>query len=63
MLLWNGGLHKAPITENPHNILDVGTGTGIWAVDIAEKFPSAEVVGVDLRSVDILRVEGGRRHC
>ncbi|KAI5842829.1 S-adenosyl-L-methionine-dependent methyltransferase [Tricharina praecox] len=51
MLLWNGGLHKAPITENPHNILDVGTGTGIWAVDIAEKFPSAEVVGVDLSPI------------
>lgn len=30
-----GELHKAPV-ENPQNILDLGTGTGIWALDIAE---------------------------
>lgn len=26
-----GLLHLAPI-NNPHNILDLGTGTGIWAM-------------------------------
>jgi hypothetical protein len=30
----------APL-ESPHQILDVGTGTGIWAIDAAEQFPSA----------------------
>jgi ribosomal protein RSM22 (predicted rRNA methylase) len=30
----------API-ENPQTILDVGTGTGIWAIDAGEHFPSA----------------------
>lgn len=30
-----GELHKAPVT-NPQKILDLGTGTGIWALDIAE---------------------------
>ena len=28
--------------------MDVGTGTGIWAMDIAEQYPSAVVTGVDL---------------
>jgi methylase of polypeptide subunit release factors len=30
--------HRAPITRNysPPRILDLGTGTGIWAIDIAE---------------------------
>jgi methylase of polypeptide subunit release factors len=42
-------LHKAPIANDPQRILDVGTGTGIWAIDMADKYPSAEVLGVDLR--------------
>lgn len=28
MLLTEGQLHLAPISENPQNILDIGTGTG-----------------------------------
>ncbi|KAK1749537.1 S-adenosyl-L-methionine-dependent methyltransferase [Echria macrotheca] len=29
-------------------VLDVGTGIGIWAIDFADEFPQAEVVGTDL---------------
>ncbi|KAG8962454.1 hypothetical protein FRC00_009443 [Tulasnella sp. 408] len=29
-------------------VLDVGTGSGIWAVEMAKEFPSADVVGMDL---------------
>jgi ubiquinone/menaquinone biosynthesis C-methylase UbiE len=34
-----GHLHSAPIystTQDPLRILDVGCGTGIWAIDMAE---------------------------
>ncbi|KAL1869265.1 protein transport protein bet1 [Paecilomyces lecythidis] len=40
-------LFLSPIVE-PRRVLDLGTGTGIWAIDFADKFPDAEVVGVDL---------------
>ncbi|KAG8907423.1 hypothetical protein FRC01_007692 [Tulasnella sp. 417] len=29
-------------------VMDVGTGSGIWAVEMAKEFPSADVVGMDL---------------
>lgn len=50
-LLLNNRLHLAPIGESPQKILDLGTGTGIWAIDMADKYPSAEVTGADIAAV------------
>ena len=47
----NGELHLAPIGTNPQKVLDLGTGTGIWAIDFADMYPSAEVIGVDLSPI------------
>jgi methylase of polypeptide subunit release factors len=44
----SGRLHDAPIGKQPQRILDIGTGTGIWAIDMADTYPSAEVIGTDL---------------
>ncbi|KAL2824368.1 S-adenosyl-L-methionine-dependent methyltransferase [Aspergillus cavernicola] len=49
-LTLDGKLHLAPIS-NPQEILDVGTGTGIWAIDTADEYPSACVTGVDLSPI------------
>lgn len=40
----------API-ERPRMILDIGTGTGIWAIDMADDNPHAQVVGTDLSPI------------
>ncbi|CAG8982265.1 hypothetical protein HYALB_00004499 [Hymenoscyphus albidus] len=38
----------APIPAEPQSILDLGTGTGIWAINVADVYPSAEVLGLDI---------------
>ena len=50
-LCLNVKLHLAPIAETPRKILDLGTGTGIWAIDMAEKYPSAAVIGIVIAAV------------
>ena len=35
----------------PEKVLDIGTGTGCWAIDFAERYPGAEVVGNDLSPI------------
>jgi len=50
-LALGGGLCLAPIGDNPQRVLDLGTGTGIWAMDFADEHPSAEVLGTDLSPI------------
>ncbi|KAM0428955.1 hypothetical protein ACHAPT_006758 [Fusarium lateritium] len=50
-LLLGGKLFLAPFTKEPQRVLDLGTGTGIWAMDFADEYPSAEVIGTDLSPI------------
>ncbi|KAI9772567.1 MAG: hypothetical protein M1839_002449 [Geoglossum umbratile] len=43
-----GKLHLAPVGEHPMRVLDIGTGTGIWAIQMGDEYPSADILGVDL---------------
>ncbi|KAL8846140.1 MAG: hypothetical protein Q9198_011319, partial [Flavoplaca austrocitrina] len=49
-LMLGGGLLISDIHE-PQRILDVGTGTGIWAIDIADEYPEAQVIATDLSPI------------
>ena len=46
-IIYDGKLHLAPL-HTPHRVLDVGAGSGIWCIDFADIYPSAEIIGVDL---------------
>ena len=51
-LTLEGKLFLAPIDRKAlHNVLDIGTGTGIWAVEFADLYPEAKVTGTDLSAV------------
>jgi hypothetical protein len=32
----HGALHLAPIKDGLHDVLDIATGTGIWAIDFGK---------------------------
>ncbi|KAF9869852.1 hypothetical protein CkaCkLH20_12651 [Colletotrichum karsti] len=49
--LSDGKLFHAPIGNNPQKIIDLGTGTGIWALEVGDKYPGAEVIGADLSPI------------
>ncbi|KAL0936732.1 umta methyltransferase family protein [Colletotrichum truncatum] len=47
-----GKLFQAPLeAEKTRRILDIGTGTGIWSIDMGDKFPHAEIIGNDLSAI------------
>ena len=57
-----GALRLAVAGLTPARVLDVGTGTGVAAHALADWFPAADVVGVDLAAamIDEARRKGGR---
>jgi SAM-dependent methyltransferase len=50
-MIVGGELFISAIEGEPGRILDVGTGTGIWAIDIADQFPGSHVIGTDLSPI------------
>jgi methylase of polypeptide subunit release factors len=54
IMMLDNRLGLAPPNEpgvNVKRVLDVGTGTGIWAIDYADEHPDTQVVGVDLSPI------------
>lgn len=45
-----GNHYLAPIKPETDTILDVGTGTGIWPVEMSRIFPQAHIIGLDVSS-------------
>jgi len=50
----DGKLQLAPIetiSGGVRNVLDIGTGTGLWAIEFASMHPTATVIGTDLSPI------------
>jgi SAM-dependent methyltransferase len=43
----DGRLLNALVAEPVGRVLDIGTGSGVWAAEFAARHPTAEVVGID----------------
>ncbi|KAK4969250.1 hypothetical protein LTR66_011728 [Elasticomyces elasticus] len=51
-VLKGGKLHLAPLPpDRPLKILDVGCGSGIWAIQMAEVYPTATIMGMDVAPI------------
>lgn len=48
--IFNLELTTVPLLD-PRMILDVGTGTGEWAMGMAERYPACDVVGIDISPI------------
>ncbi|KAI1821870.1 S-adenosyl-L-methionine-dependent methyltransferase [Xylaria intraflava] len=46
-----GKLNLAPLPKRPRRVLDIATGTGIWAIEFASLYPDTEVIGSDLSPI------------
>ncbi|KAK3948610.1 S-adenosyl-L-methionine-dependent methyltransferase [Pseudoneurospora amorphoporcata] len=45
-------LYCAPLDKKRiQSVLDVGTGTGLWAIDFADEFPDVDVLGTDITPI------------
>ncbi|KAJ7076204.1 S-adenosyl-L-methionine-dependent methyltransferase [Mycena belliarum] len=59
---FGGELGPAPVTElAPRRILDLGCGSGAWAIQAARQFPEAEVVAVDITVLPDRELPGNMR--
>jgi SAM-dependent methyltransferase len=47
----NGKLYLSPISPAAKEVLDLGTGTGVWAIDFADEHPDCFVIGTDLSPI------------
>ncbi|KAK7951042.1 uncharacterized protein PG986_006770 [Apiospora aurea] len=55
LLTLEGKLYLSPI-DQVYNVLDICTGTGLWAISMAHQFPGARIIGNDLSPITPPRI-------
>ncbi|KAF2814278.1 putative Trans-aconitate 2-methyltransferase [Mytilinidion resinicola] len=49
-VLFKGKPHFAPL-KHPRKVMDIGTGSGKWAIEMGHKYPNCEITGTDLSPI------------
>ncbi|KAI0421440.1 S-adenosyl-L-methionine-dependent methyltransferase [Xylaria grammica] len=44
-------LFLAPMAEPPKKVMDLATGIGLWAIEMGDRFPDADILGLDLSPI------------
>ncbi|KAI1176458.1 S-adenosyl-L-methionine-dependent methyltransferase [Nemania sp. FL0916] len=52
----NGALTATRIPLNTERILDLGTGTGVWPLEMAVRYPQAQILGIDVSRIQKTQV-------
>ncbi|EEQ85946.1 TAM domain methyltransferase [Blastomyces dermatitidis ER-3] len=52
LIIYDGRLAKTKLPPTVSRILDVGTGTGDWALGMGEMYPDAEILAIDISVFD-----------
>lgn len=53
LLTLDGRLHTTQLPDDTRSILDIGCGTGAWALAMAAQWPRAQIVATDITLPDI----------
>jgi ubiquinone/menaquinone biosynthesis C-methylase UbiE len=51
LLALDDKLFMSPLKKDVEKCLDVGKGTGMWAIDFADSYPNCEVIGTDISPI------------
>ncbi|KAL3458002.1 S-adenosyl-L-methionine-dependent methyltransferase [Aspergillus heterothallicus] len=52
LILFDGKLTNVPLAKQSPRILDIGTGTGDWAIEISAEYPGATIIATDIGVFD-----------
>jgi hypothetical protein len=57
-LTFEGKLYLCPVGESRqlHRVLEVGTGTGLWAIEFGDEHPEVDILGIDLSPIQPILV-------
>ncbi|KAI0912010.1 S-adenosyl-L-methionine-dependent methyltransferase [Ustulina deusta] len=44
-------LYLAPMAEPPKKVMDLATGIGLWAIEMGDRYPEANILGLDLSPI------------
>ncbi|KAK1754005.1 Phosphoethanolamine N-methyltransferase [Echria macrotheca] len=54
IMVCHGAYFLAPVEDRLRaggEVLDLGTGTGIWAIELGDKYPDTKIIGIDLSPI------------